>query len=97
MTEPELRKKVMDLIVEAVEAGARLSIACEEAEISTRTYNRWRESFEEHQQHIDKRTIAVHPEPHNKLSDEEVEQILKVVNLPEFRQSAAKPDCADTG
>ncbi|GEM_PF-6514226 len=30
MTEPELRKHVMDLIAEAVEAGARLSIACEE-------------------------------------------------------------------
>jgi len=63
MTEPELRKKVMELIAEAVESGARLTIACEEAEINLRTYNRWKKSFEEHNQHIDKRTIAIRPEP----------------------------------
>jgi hypothetical protein len=34
-------------------------------------------SFDEFNQYIDKRTIAIHPEPHNKLSAEEVQQILK--------------------
>ncbi len=47
MTEPELRKKVMELITEAVEASARLTIACEEAEISVRTYKRWLKFYEE--------------------------------------------------
>ncbi len=84
MTEPELRQKVMDLIAEAVEAGARLSIACEEAEISTRTYNRWLKAFEVENEYIDKRTVAIHPEPHNKLSKEEVQRILTIVNQPKF-------------
>ncbi len=100
MTEPELRQQVMDLIAEAVEAGARLSIACDEVEISTRTYGRWKKSFEENSRHIDKRTIAVRPEPHNKLSDEEVQQILNIVNQPEFSHlppSQIVPILADRG
>jgi len=84
MTEPELRQQVMDLIAEAVEAGARLAIACDEAEISAKTYNRWLKSFEESNEHIDKRTTCLHPEPHNKLSKEEVQQILNIVNSTEF-------------
>jgi len=84
MTEPELRKKVMDLIAEAVKAGARLSIACEEVEISTRTYNRWLQALDDNKSSIDKRTTCVRPEPHNKLSQEEVQQILNIVNQPEY-------------
>ena len=72
----------MELIAEAIEAGARLSIACKEAEISLRTYKRWKKSFEENNQYIDKRTIAERPEPHNKLSHEEIKKILNIVNQP---------------
>ena len=100
MTEPELRKKVMELIAEAVEAGARLTIACEEVEISVRTYKRWKQSFEENNQHIDKRTIAEHPVPHNKLTHEEFMMILKIVNQPEFNDkppSQIVPILADRG
>ncbi len=100
MTEPELRKHVMDLIVEAVEAGARLSIACEEAEISVRTYKRWLKSFKEHNAHIDKRTIAVRPEPHNKLTEKEVQQIVNIVNQPDYSHmppSQIVPTLADKG
>jgi hypothetical protein len=68
MTEPGLRKKVVELIVEAVKSGARLSIACEEAEISTKTYNRWIKDYNKRNEYVDKRTIAIHPEPYNKLS-----------------------------
>jgi putative transposase len=84
MTQPELRKEVVELIAEAVKSGARLSIACEEAEISTRTYNRWIKAYKIVKIHLDKRTIAIHPEPHNKLTPEEKQKILKIVNLPEF-------------
>jgi len=100
MTEPELRKQVMDLIAEAVKAGARLSIACDESEISTRTYNRWLKSFEECNEYIDRRTIAIHPEPHNKLSEMEVKQIIKIVNEPEYCNlppSQIVPILADKG
>lgn len=41
MTEPVSHKKVIELITEAVEADARLTVACNEIEISVRTYNRW--------------------------------------------------------
>ena len=84
MTEPELRKHVMDLIAEAIKAGARLSIACEEAEISVKTYKRWLKSFKENNAYIDKRTIAVRPEPHNKLTEKEVQQIVNIVNQPDY-------------
>lgn len=100
MTEPELRKKVIELIAEAVEAGARLTIACDEAEINVRTYKRWLKSFDECNQYIDKRTIAIHPEPHNKLSAEEVQQILNIVNQEEFSHlppSQIVPILADRG
>lgn len=100
MTEPELRQKVMEFIAEAVEAGARLTIACDEAEISMRTYNRWKKSYEENNQHIDKRIVAIHPEPHNKLSHEEVMMILNIVNQPEFSDkppSQIVPILADRG
>jgi len=100
MTKPELRKKVVDLIAEAVNSGARLFIACKEVEISTRTYKRWIEAYEETGEHIDKRTIAIHPEPHNKLSKEEKQGIINIVNLPEFSSlppSQIVPILADRG
>ena len=100
MTEPELRQKVMELIAEAVQAGARLSVACDEVEISIRTYKRWSKSFVENNKHIDKRTVAIHPEPHNKITPEEFLMILKIVNLPEFCDlppSQIVPILADRG
>jgi putative transposase len=100
MTQPSVRKKVVELIVEAVKSGARLFIACEEAEISSRTYNRWVKSYNKNNEYVDKRTIAIHPEPHNKLSSEEKQEILNVVNLPEFSSlppSQIVPILADRG
>lgn len=101
MTQPELREKVVELIAEAVNSGARLFLACEEAEISTRTYNRWVKSFKENnEEHIDKRTIALHLEPHNKLTEEEKQRIINIVNLAEFSSlppSQIIPILADRG
>ena len=100
MTEPELRQQVVDLIAEAIKAGARLAIACEEAEISTRTYNRWLKLFEESNEHIDKRTTCERPEPHNKMTQVEVQQILNTVNQPDFSHlppSQIIPILADRG
>lgn len=100
MTQPELRKKVVELIAEAVKSGARLSIACEEVEISTKTYNRWIKSYNKNNEYIDKRTIATHPEPHSKLTLEEKQEILNIINLPEFSSlppSKIVPILADRG
>ncbi len=100
MTEPGVRKKVVELIAEAVKSGARLSIACEEAEISTRTYNRWVASHNRNNDYIDQRTFAIHPEPHNKLKSEEEQEILNIVNSPKFSSlppSQIVPILADKG
>lgn len=100
MTEPKMRKQVMNLIAEAIEAGARLFIACKEAEISVKTYNRWLESFYVHNEYIDKRTIAVRPEPHNKLTEQEVQQVLTIVNHSDYSHlppSQVVPILADKG
>jgi putative transposase len=100
MTEPELREKVVELINEAVENGARLSIACEEAEISKRTYMRWITSFNAANKHVDKSTVAVHKTPHNKLTPQEKQEITNIVNMPEFSSlppSQIVPILADRG
>lgn len=100
MTEPELRKKVIELINEAVKSGARLAIACEEAEINKRTYNRWIVSFDAVNEYVDKRTIAIHPTPHNKLTPEENQEIINIANMPEFSSlppSQIVPILADRG
>ncbi len=100
MTEPELRKQVVALINEAVKSGARLAIACEEVEISLRTYQRWTKSYDEINSYVDKRTIAVHPTPHNKLTPEEKQIMINIVNREEFSSlppSQIVPILADRG
>jgi putative transposase len=72
----------------------------EEAEISTRTYNRWINSYNKNNEYVDKRTIAVHPEPHNKLTLSEKQEIINSVNRPEFSSlppSQIVPILADRG
>ena len=67
------------LINEACVAGSHTSAACEVAGIAIITYNRW--SREEGL--IDKRTKLQHV-PKNKLSDDEYQEILDLVNSPEY-------------
>ena len=71
---------ILTLLNEATDAGARLEKACEIIDLSARTVQRWRS------QDIgeDRRRGPLTP-PANKLSPEEREKILRVVNLPEYR------------
>lgn len=69
-------------IQEAACSGARLKPACEEAYISLRTYRRW--FFAKGGVRADKRPLAIHPIPTNKLSDAEVGDILTVCNQAEY-------------
>jgi transposase InsO family protein len=71
---------VKDLIGEAQRAGCRLATACCELGISLRTYQRWQ--LEEGM--VDRRKNANRPAPANRLSTEEREQVLAVVNSAEF-------------
>lgn len=75
------RRIAVELITEAVNAGAALYKACAELGISKRTYNRWKNTDSDY---IDKRTMCVRPEPPNKLSVEERKKILEIVNSADF-------------
>ena len=78
------------LIGEAVEAGARLSKACEVLNITDRTYYRWQGLLKEYDSYEDRRKYADHSDPVNKLSSEERQQVLNVVHSEEF---ADLPPC----
>lgn len=84
----------MKLIDETVEAGARRHKACEILGLSLRTLQRWQIRPE------DGRAEAVRPEPSNKLSEEEREEILNVINQPEYASlppTQIVPRLADQG
>jgi len=93
---PELeRRKILELIHEACSAGARQQAACKILGISCKTVQRWKLSnlLE------DKRTKRVFA-PRNKLSIEEQQTILEVVNKPQYAEispSKIVPLLADQG
>jgi len=76
------RRHAVELIKEAVTAGARQHKACEILEISSRTYQRW---TQDEAVLSDRRPGAQRPVPANKLSPEEREEILAISNSPVFR------------
>ena len=91
------RRHTVELIKEAVTAGARQHKACETLEISSRTYQRWTQG---EAVLSDRRPGAQRPVPANKLSAEEREAILAISNSPVFRSlppSQIVPALADEG
>jgi len=95
------RQMAIDLIDEAVNAGARRFKACEVLEIDVRTLQRWRKTLAEEKCLVDQRkATAAARIPANKLSDEEREVILLVCRKPEFQSlppSQIVPRLADNG
>lgn len=81
MINPSDRALAVELIQEANQNGARLAPACKELNISVRTYERW---VSEGGVKEDQRPLVTRPEPKNKLTDEEKEEILEIVNKEEF-------------
>lgn len=61
--------------------GARIVTACDVVGITPRTYERWKRDGVIRE---DKRKYAVRPDPKNKLSDEEYNNVLNILNKPEF-------------
>ena len=91
------RVTAVELINEARENGARLEPACDELNISVRTYQRWTKDGEVKK---DQRPLIDRPIPKNKLSDEEREEIIRMVNSPEYADLAPSqivPKLADEG
>ena len=75
------RVKAIELIEEAVAAGARLKPACKIIGISERTYQRWTRGNTIIE---DQRPIIQRPTPKNKLTDEERAKVLQIVNMPDY-------------
>ncbi len=85
------------LIDEAVANGAYKNEASRTVGISIRTLQRWKVSGSIVE---DKRPTAKRPEPSNKLSDEEQQQIIDICNEPEFADlppNQIVPTLADRG
>jgi putative transposase len=96
ISEPN-RKKAIDLIAESVTSGARLFKACNEIGISKRTFKRWISSATPLE---DQRPIVKRPTPKNKLSVDEKNEIIKIVNQYEYKSlppSQIVPTLADQG
>jgi transposase InsO family protein len=75
------RQHAVELIQEAIAAGARCCRACQELSLSVRTFRRWRtpEGLKS-----DGRPFAKRPSPANRLSDEERADVLKICHEPRF-------------
>lgn len=86
ISEPD-RRNIVRLIEKAHDGGARIGEACEAAGISQRTYQRWKRGGE---LKMDGRPTAARPEPKNKLTEEERQEILDTCHQPEF---ASLPPC----
>ena len=76
------RRRIITLINEAVEAGARLIKACDVLNLSIRTIQRWRRRDGSVRE--DARPTAKRPAPETKLSELERMRILDTINQPEF-------------
>lgn len=75
------RQKIIHLIHEARDSGARLPQCCHEAGVSLRTYRRWLKGGEVQE---DQRPDASRPEPPNKLNHQERQAILESAHTQEF-------------
>ncbi len=95
MTTLTERNQIMELLTEAIAAGASQDKACAVISLSERTLQRWKRDTSQG----DKRPIRVQ-EPKNKLSDLERKYLLSIVNSDEFGQlspSQIVPRLADQG
>lgn len=84
---------ILTLLTEATDSGAGLEKACELIEVSVRTVQRWKA-----QDIGEDRRRGPHSAPGNKLTPEEREEVLRTVNLPEYRDLPPKqivPKLAD--
>ncbi len=89
----------MELIDEAVENGARREKACGVLGITIRTAQRWRSAGSDMVEE-DKRKNTPHPNTPNRLSQEEEEEIIKVVTSKEYTDKSPcqiVPELADKG
>ena len=90
----------IDLIEEAVAAGARRFKACAVLEIDVRTWQRWKKASEENRLADQRKAAAAERTPDNKLSAQEREAIVAVCKRAEYQSlppSQIVPRLADRG
>jgi putative transposase len=88
------RQRAMEAIRQAVQAGARQKLACQELGLSARTLQRWRH------QRVDGRPEAQRQAPLNKLSEAERNAVLAAANRADFASLTPHqivPKLADEG
>lgn len=78
MTRTTDRLRLVTIVQEAINAGARQRKACHRVGISERTLQRWQQSPD------DRRPLALRPVPKNRLSAEEERQVLDICHEPRF-------------
>ena len=91
------RRNAIKLIDQAVQAGARKFKACNELELSVRTYQRWVEAGTVK---ADARPDTERASPAHKLTEEEYQHVLDVLNSKEYSSlppSQIVPRLADEG
>lgn len=81
MIRPSDRRLAVELIQEANQNGARLAKTCEELNINVRTYERWVSAGGVQE---DQRPHAKRPEPKNKLTEAERQDVIDTVKKDEF-------------
>ena len=89
----EERRRVLDLISEALNAGARQSRACGELGLHPRTVQRWATGADD-QRRVPKRV------PHNRIGNAQREGVISLVKTARFRDLPQKqivPTLADEG
>jgi len=92
------RHRAVELISEAVSAGARQRLACRELGLTERTLQRWRDAAGAVR--TDARPSAVRAVPANKLSEAERAEVLRIVNGSRFASlppTQIVPTLADEG
>ena len=95
---PEDRQMAIDLIEEAIAAGARRCTACAVLAIDVCTWQRWKKALqEEHKLQDQRKAAAAERVPANKLSDEEREAILNGLQAARIPKPATVPNCATIG
>ena len=86
----EDHRRAIELIEEAVAAGAHEVKACEVLVLSTRTLRRWRKQARTSEGSVDWRTVVMSAKtPPNKLADEVEQQMIDVCNQPEYKKFTA--------
>lgn len=94
------REMAVQLIEEAMSAGAACSKACEHLGITERTFYRWQKRKSTTGSFKDGRPSSDHSNPPNRISDEIRQEIIDICNSEEYASSAPceiVPDLADKG